>query len=169
MTRPVVATLVVALSLACGGAIQDAKQAARDRVEQEIAEEVVRQVGGLDELEVEDDRIAIGVDGERMVVESTGTLPADFPIALPSDVTIQTVASFEIDGKTTVSVMGEGTARDPSADIDAALQGSGFTASVRQIVENNATVQAEKGDEQLTIAVSAAEGTSSMWLVAWVR
>ena len=37
-----------------------------------------------------------------------------------------------------------------------------FTASVRQVVENNATVQAEKGGEQLTIAVSAAEGTSSI-------
>lgn len=169
MIRAVVAGLALGLCLACGGAVQNAKQAARERVEQEIAEEIVQVAAELDELEVEDGRITVGKDGDRMVVESTATLPSDFPIALPADVVVNTVASFEHDGKTTVNVLGTGRARDASADIDAALTSAGFTSSVRHVVESSAAYQASNGAQELTVAVQAAGGDEATWLITWVR
>lgn len=164
--------LTVGFSLACGGYVDSAKQAAQDRVEQEIAERAAEALTGADQIEVDGDRVTVKIDGQEFSAGTNEQLPADFPIATPADASIGSVSRFADGTNELVTVMLTGKGAGASDHYRQALTDGGWTITLEQNQSDgdtkSAMFAAEKNGEQLTIAVQSSPSDASA-VVGWNR
>lgn len=169
--RSFLALLVVA-SLACGGAVGNARQAARDRIEQELAERVVEYGLGLDGLDVQDGRVVMRKDGVEWTAGTNEPLPTDLPITLPGGAEVMNVTRMEGADETIVSVV----ARLPGPKHDAAawkqqLESAGYTVDDLGAAAGGALggmVHATKGVEDFSLLVQQ-DGAEAVVIITWKR
>lgn len=159
--------------LACGGAVDSAKQAAQEKVEQELAERAIEALTDVENLNITNDgnTIEMTVDGKTLTAGTDQTVPADFPVAT-SGLTVGSVTRFGDGTQDLVTVTATGGPADLPDTWRAALTGSGWTLSGEQklVTPEGTTTMfvAEKANEQIMVSHGASAGETQISL-AWTK
>lgn len=171
MTRYVLA-LTLVTSLACGGYVDSAKQAASDRVEQEIAERAAEALSGADAIDMDGERVTVKIDGAEFSAGTNEPLPADFPVAVPADASVTSVSRFADGTNELVTVMFGGQGAGAADHYRQALTSGGWKITIEQTQDagdsKSTMFAAEKDGEQLTIAVTSSPSDTAA-VVGWNR
>ncbi|MCB9674130.1 MAG: hypothetical protein H6737_03385 [Alphaproteobacteria bacterium] len=175
----------VALSLACGGFVDQAKQRAGQRleaakrdaiegvkkevqqaIEREMLEYVAEQGLDAEMFEITDDGIDLKMDGLEVQSGPDAQVPAGFPLPVPEGAKVQHAGVADQEGKRTAFVVAQSP--DASKQLDAwrtEVAAAGWTLADAQGPEAQAqAVAATKGDEQLVLIAQGDGRIVMLWV-----